>query len=73
MTPTPCQALRHDVRPRTVGDLVGAYCATCECLCWRTRPDSLVAADVSGVRAPVASAGFGRHKAASTATTGTAG
>jgi hypothetical protein len=32
---TPCQALRHAVHTRRVGDLVTAYCETCACLCRR--------------------------------------
>ena len=37
MSATACTFLRHDVRPRFIGDLVAAYCHTCGCL-WLPEP-----------------------------------
>jgi len=39
MNANPCLLLRHAVHTRRVGDLVSAYCATCECLCRRQSLD----------------------------------
>ena len=29
MTPEACHMLRHDINPRWIGDLLAAFCATC--------------------------------------------